>query len=642
MLPKNDASFHRHLSRSNSSCTGRVSKWELFDTKTNKKVMDLVNGTIVYSNDPSFNIRAVVSGSGTRSVVLTLDSGYTQIENTVPYALCGNKGNTYRRCNGLTFGKHTVTGKACCGRGGRGTCQRPLATLVFEIRRPVATPTKTKAPTRAPMKNCRPGVVSINGGCCVPDIDVCCEPGQILAFKPRGPPFDYCCPLGTTLVNYFGDCCRAGDILVTLNDSSVSDFCCPPETTVVGFYVGRGYECCKPGEILVRSSFKYSGGSGICCPAGTIGATFTSTTGVLKFDKVCCPPNTGVNPVTQKCCANGQRECTPKPSPSCAVVGDDGDGNDCCGAGVLVAMSDYTCCPPGQIVAVSNPPLNRPRIELCCPQGTTGVSLFVEAGPASCCLAGNIMVKTAPYKNEVCCPMGTTLADTSNVCCKPDDILVPIYSSPNGTVKCCPNRTMAVGITTAGFVGTECCPPNTGVNPVTKKCCTSGQKECKPTSSCAVVGNDGDGDDCCGAGVLAVTSDFKCCPPGQIVSFSNPYMENGYRIERCCPPKEALVGSVDGAANCCPAGSGLAKLSNYEVEKCCPDGVTLADSNRKCCQPGEILAPFLKPGSKAVYCCPAGTNVSAYNADYTKACCPPNTGANLKTNQCCPVGQMSC
>jgi hypothetical protein len=76
------SSSRRHLSGRGSSCTGQVSRWELIDTTTNTKVMDLANGNIVYSDNPSFSIRAVVSGSGTRSVSLTLNSGFTNTENT--------------------------------------------------------------------------------------------------------------------------------------------------------------------------------------------------------------------------------------------------------------------------------------------------------------------------------------------------------------------------------------------------------------------------------------------------------------------------------------------------------------------------------------------------------------------------------
>jgi hypothetical protein len=126
----------RGASRKSLSCTGKVTGWELFDTTTNEKVQDLVNGDIVYSEHPSFSIRAIVSGSGTRSVRLTLNGGYTHTDIAPPYALCDNSGrNTYRRCDGLTHGQHVVIGTTCCDRDRRGTCLRPATTLTFEIRR---------------------------------------------------------------------------------------------------------------------------------------------------------------------------------------------------------------------------------------------------------------------------------------------------------------------------------------------------------------------------------------------------------------------------------------------------------------------------------------------------------------------------
>jgi hypothetical protein len=91
--------------------SGRVSAWELVDTNTNTKVMDLFPGAIVYSTNPSFSIKAVVSGSGTRSVSLVLNGGYTNIENEAPYALCKNSGQIFIRCDKLTHGVHTVTGQ---------------------------------------------------------------------------------------------------------------------------------------------------------------------------------------------------------------------------------------------------------------------------------------------------------------------------------------------------------------------------------------------------------------------------------------------------------------------------------------------------------------------------------------------------
>jgi hypothetical protein len=651
-LNQNDPSSSlRHLSGATGSCTGRVTGWELIDTKTNAKVTDLANGTIVYSENPSFSIRAVVTGTGTRSVSLTLNSGYTNTENTAPYALCTNLGETYRRCNGLVHGKHTVTGTACCDRNGRGICQRPPTTLAFEIRSPAPTkpptkapvtkapkaptkpptkaptkpPTKTptKAPTKAPMKVCTvPGYDGDRDGCCgagvlaADSIGFCCQPGEIVRFDPTVQTvsfFDKCCPQETAVL-----------IGITGIYAGQPGVCCPAGTALVGFsVVDFDVECCKPDDILVPNLIF---GVDFCCPKKTIAVAFDFKAGLA----LCCPPSTGVNPVTNLCCSDGQMECTPKPSSSCAVIGNDGDGDSCCGANVTAVSSKYECCEPGQIVAF----MNKTGEDVCCPPGTTGVN-----SDGVCCPANNTLVKNVWESrgslDAICCPAGTTVTDSSEQCCTPDDIVVPFGSY--GDARCCPNSTLAVGTKNFALV---CCPPSTGVNPVTKKCCADGEKECtpKPSLSCAVIGNDGDGDACCNkTGVLAATSDFYCCEPGQIVSFSNP-IGNQPRREYCCPAGQLVVNSV---GNCCANTTILTKLPD-QTEKCCPIGTTLADINRKCCKPGEILSPFLQPGSPAVYCCPAGTNVSAYNAIFTPSCCPPNTGANLITEKCCPAGQMTC
>jgi hypothetical protein len=627
----------RYLS-GGTSCTGRVTGWELIDTKT-YEVKAIKSGDIVYSNNPSFSIRALVTGSGTRSVPMTLNTGYTNTENVAPYALCTNLGDTYRRCKRLTHGKHTVTGAACCDRDGRGTCQRPPTTLVFEIRRPAPTKPPTKAPTKAPMKVC---AVPGNAGCCGAGVIAadtygnCCTPNEIVAYNPRGPVFDNCCPRGTMVASSAGECCPPGNIVMNVTNYAelvyYTDVCCPSGTKLVGTTLGQHLECCKPGDVLVPSPLLDPAlGFVFCCPNRTIAATINPT----NFSTVCCPPNTGVNRVTKKCCADGQRECTPKPSPSCAVVGNDGDGDECCGAGVLAADSEFTCCAPGLIrIAFSN----RTGFDICCPQGSTGVD-------HKCCPTGNVLVTSkvtfdiVEFVRDFCCPAGTTVAGygregSGQGCCELGDILVSEH--------CCPNSTIAVG-RKADF-SSVCCPPDTGVNPVTEKCCADGQKECKPSPSCAVVGNDEDdedGDDCCGTNVTAADWSLKCCKPGEIIAFDNP-AGNRTRLGFCCPQ-----GSTGFArdAGCCLAGTVAVKQQKddaFAPEICCPAGATLLDTKLKCCKPSDILSPFLEPSSIAVYCCSKGTSVSAYNTDFSIACCPTNTGANLKTNQCCPAGQTKC
>jgi hypothetical protein len=90
-----DPSSIRDLIASPVPCEGFVDQWELMDTKTNKMVQTLENGDVVYSDRPSFSIRADVSGAlVTRSIRFTLNGkAYSNIENMAPYALCTNGGH---------------------------------------------------------------------------------------------------------------------------------------------------------------------------------------------------------------------------------------------------------------------------------------------------------------------------------------------------------------------------------------------------------------------------------------------------------------------------------------------------------------------------------------------------------------------
>jgi hypothetical protein len=357
----------------------------------------------------------------------------------------------YRRCEGLVHGKHTVTGAACCDKNGRGTCQHPPTALAFEIRRPAPTkpttkapvtkaptkpptkpptkspvtkpPTKapvTKTPTKAPLKVCEvPGSDGDRSTCCgagvlaANSLGGCCKPSEIVRFDPNG------IDVFTTI--YFDKCCPQEAAVL------IAGICCPAGTALAGFSLVTGFnECCKPGDILAPAPFPGFEGLGFCCPNGTDAATINPEDGTT----VCCPRGTGVNLVTTKCCADGQMECTPKPSPSCAVVGNDGDRDECCGAGVLAANSNYECCAPNDIL----------------------VKVMMES--------------------SICCPAGTALADSEGQCCKPGDILIPYNVFGRAKTMCCPNSTIALGGSPQ-----VCCPPSTGVNPVTQKCCADGQRE---------------------------------------------------------------------------------------------------------------------------------------------------------------------
>jgi hypothetical protein len=200
--------------------SGQVMAWELIDTRTSTKVMDLVNGAIVTSENPSFSIKAIVSGTGISSVRLTLDGNFTNIEDGAPYALCRNTGTTFQRCKGLMYGTHTVTGAACSASGGRGTCQVSPTTLVFEIRRPTSAPVApaapvapTKAPTNAPVAPMKAPELTTKAPVVVPTK----APVKAPTSAPIGLPTALL-PMGLTLMNANSDL----EIGVLSNDSVIN------------------------------------------------------------------------------------------------------------------------------------------------------------------------------------------------------------------------------------------------------------------------------------------------------------------------------------------------------------------------------------------------------------------------------------
>jgi hypothetical protein len=93
-----------------------VTKLELINAKTDKKVSDLFYGKYINVSSikgmtfPDFNINAVVSGP-----VDFIRFGYNQnkryhSEGSAPYAFCGNVGmKNFNSCSELGYGSHYVT-----------------------------------------------------------------------------------------------------------------------------------------------------------------------------------------------------------------------------------------------------------------------------------------------------------------------------------------------------------------------------------------------------------------------------------------------------------------------------------------------------------------------------------------------------
>jgi hypothetical protein len=155
----------RDLIASPVPCEGFVDQWELMDTKTNKMVQTVENGDVVYSDRPSFSIRAVVSGAlVTRLVRFTLN---------VPYALCTNGAIFVSSLRGY--------GARCCGDG----------------------------------------VIAVN------HVGDCCPVAYIAVPIATLPDFTACCPTGTATVDSLSRCCGPNDILVISSTIANFNYCLP-------------------------------------------------------------------------------------------------------------------------------------------------------------------------------------------------------------------------------------------------------------------------------------------------------------------------------------------------------------------------------------------------------------------------------
>jgi hypothetical protein len=120
---------------------GKVTALELINSKTDAKIMDLVNGTVVDvqkiqgMTSPTFNIRANVGDDG---VIQSVKFGYNRntshrIDNgTSPFTFCDAVDTNYNRCRRLGYGKHTVTATPYAKTGGLGRAGSPY-TVTFSI-----------------------------------------------------------------------------------------------------------------------------------------------------------------------------------------------------------------------------------------------------------------------------------------------------------------------------------------------------------------------------------------------------------------------------------------------------------------------------------------------------------------------------
>lgn len=138
---------------------------QLFDATTGRQVIDLYNGLVVFSTEPSFSANANVvydsAGSVTFEWTSEVQGVFTtvnRVENTRPYALCANDGAKYFSCPNLSFGRHRLEVKACSKRNGRGKCSNPVI-VSFRIERPAPTVPTAPLATSAPQAATAPTTV---------------------------------------------------------------------------------------------------------------------------------------------------------------------------------------------------------------------------------------------------------------------------------------------------------------------------------------------------------------------------------------------------------------------------------------------------------------------------------------------------
>jgi hypothetical protein len=121
----------------------------IIDSLSNGVVIDLSN----YPPDQVFSIEAVTSGQ-----VASIRFGYQteakySVESSLPFAMCGNTGTRYNRCDGLaSIGAQTVTATPYSSSGAKGTSGTPI-TIIFAIIQnptPIALPTPVTPPIALP------------------------------------------------------------------------------------------------------------------------------------------------------------------------------------------------------------------------------------------------------------------------------------------------------------------------------------------------------------------------------------------------------------------------------------------------------------------------------------------------------------
>jgi hypothetical protein len=132
---------------------------QLYNAKTDTKIADLVNGTVIALSDipgmttPSFNIVASYSGR-VKSVKFGFNSNTKyHVENTAPFAFCGNNKQDYFSCPVLGLGTHTVTAALYGRKAARGRAQgsTKVSFTIVASKNPVPMAPQLPAPQNVPI-----------------------------------------------------------------------------------------------------------------------------------------------------------------------------------------------------------------------------------------------------------------------------------------------------------------------------------------------------------------------------------------------------------------------------------------------------------------------------------------------------------
>jgi Malectin domain len=141
----------------NLQTVGSITALDLINAKTDLKITTLTTGQVIAVSSipgmtsPDFNIDAKSTGN-VLSVVFTLNSVQVRIENSAPWAFCGNSGPDFSTCPSLINGTHAITATPYSGRNGTGTIGIPASVTFTIVSSLPASPTKSPiAPTKSPL-----------------------------------------------------------------------------------------------------------------------------------------------------------------------------------------------------------------------------------------------------------------------------------------------------------------------------------------------------------------------------------------------------------------------------------------------------------------------------------------------------------